>query len=172
MRKWIKDFLKDRENQELITNNEWEKLYEKLTSFINTMSDDDLENVWELALMFYNSGIEVLNCKDLKSIPPHMFYGCSSDLFNVIDIPNHITSIEVEAFALSESIKRINLPISLREISIYAFAYSDIKEIYYPGTLEEFLDNIFLSDTIFEGSSDINLHFKNNVIVRAGDLDI
>lgn len=165
MKKWIKDFLQNKENQELINKGDWEKLYEKVSFLMNTsMLDDELESVWELTSIIHDSGIAFLNDPNLTSIPNHMFYGCKDRQFEIIEIPDHITQIGAEAFSMSESIKKIILPKHLEEIYIYAFAYSDIEEIHYPGTEEEFYNNLSINDTIFEGCEKLKLYFNDGKV--------
>lgn len=168
MKEGLKKFLKDASNQKLIDDCNWETLYDKLNFFIN-INGYEVEDAWELTSVMHDSGIVVLNDPNLTSIPNHMFYGCKDTHFQTIEIPDHIIGIGVEAFSMSESIKKIILPKGLREINIYAFSYCDIEEIHYPGTKDEFLENVTINDTIFEGSEGLKLCFSD-ITIDANDI--
>ena len=158
MEKWLIEFLQDKENQEFINNENWEELYENLSFLINTVEVEP-EDAWQLTSALHDSGIFVLYDQNLKLIPDHMFFGCRDDQFRVIEIPNHITSIGTEAFSMSKSIKKIILPKNLNEILIYAFAFSEIEELHYPGTEKEFYEKVLLTSGAFEGSNKLRLYF-------------
>ena len=84
--------------------------------------------------------------------------------FQVIEIPDHIEEIGVEAFNQSESIKKVVLPKSLKHIDIYAFAYCGVKELYYPGFEDDFFDKVKLDQTVFEGSDDLVIFFSDSMV--------
>lgn len=160
MEKWLKEFLKDEENQEYINNGDWERLYGNLSFLMNTDAYMEVEDAYQLTSILHDAGIMVLNDPDLKSLPNHMFYGCKDRQFTILEIPNNITSIGVEAFTLSESIRKVILPKSLKEICSYAFSYCEIEELHYPGTEKEFYDNVIMDrSTVFEGSGSLKLYF-------------
>ena len=171
MEKWIKEFLQDKENQQFINNGKWEELYHELSFLMNTDAYMETEDAWKLTSILHDSGIKVLYDPDLEIIPEHMFYGCKDRQFTVVEIPDHITAIGVEAFALSEAIRKVVLPKSLTEIYSWAFFGCEIEEVHYPGTKDEFLENVLTNSSIFEDSDDLKICFTD-CEVKASELDL
>ena len=158
MEKWLIKFLQEKENQEYINSGNWEELYNNLSFLMNTVEIEP-EDAWQLTSALHDSGINILYDQNLKGIPNHMFYGCKDNKFRVIEIPDPITSIGTEAFSMSESIRKIILPKNLEGILPYAFAYSDIEEVHYPGTEKEFYENVILGDEVFEDANKLKMYF-------------
>lgn len=113
--------------------------------------------------------------KNMKYIPYNMFYNCTS--LENINIPNKVSSIGAEAFYNCTSLKSISLPYSLQYI---AFSASDsdllsksgafnndtnLKDIYYSGTIED-AKNIYIArNTAYENSKE----FRNEK--KLGSID-
>ena len=143
----LKNFLSRDDVKEFIRDKKWIEVYSYLYELTMELDNSDLYSEF-LALM-YDCGIDIFD--QLKNrLPNQMFYGWSKDSrFDVINIPEGIEEIGAEAFCMSETIEQIYLPTTLKYIGFGAFAYSDIKEIHYPGTREEW-DKIKLGGSIFE----------------------
>ena len=58
-------------------------------------------------------------------------------------LPEGVVSIGMSAFDFCESLKRINLPESLRELGISAFEATDLTEVSIPDAIEEIPDRCF-----------------------------
>ena len=147
----LKTFLGKSENQQLIDNNEWEKIY-------NIASDAlAIGDIGSLTLILLSVGINPLNYlnyipiaylayTDIKNfnIPSHIekirdsaFLGCD-DIYSIY-IPNKVSIIEETAFGNCRKLKTIRLERGVKTIESYAFMNcANLTAIIYSGTMEEF----------------------------------
>ncbi len=65
-----------------------------------------------------------------------------------ITIPNYVTQIHIGAFINNKTLKKVNIPNSVRVINGGAFAYSNISEITIPKTIESLGWSAFRSSDI------------------------
>ena len=147
----LKAFLEKSENQQLINNNEWEKIYNiaennlsigdigKLTSILLNVSINPLNYLDYIPIAY-------LAFTDIKNfiIPSHIEAIRDSaflDRINLysIHIPNKVSIIEETAFGNCRKLKTIRLERGVKTIESYAFMNcANLTAIVYSGTMEEF----------------------------------
>lgn len=160
MTKILKNFIQKPEHKEWIKNKEWEKIYAALYELSNFEGDASSNYIKEFTSLMYDCGIDVLDQLE-NFLPNQMFYEADDPRFETIHIPEGVTTIGVEAFSMSESIKKVYLPKSLKLIYGYAFSYSDIEEVIYPGTKDDYYNKVERGDGVFEGAEKIHLIYKD-----------
>ena len=152
----LKSFLEKSENQQLINNNEWEKIYNIAE---NNLSAGDIGKLTSILL---NIDINPLNYLDyipvaylaftdikIFNIPSHIEAirdSAFSDCVNLysIYIPNKVSIIGETAFGNCRKLKTVRLEKGVKTIEGYAFMSCDnLTAVIYSGTMEEF-KNIYI----------------------------
>lgn len=142
-------------SQELIEENNFSKLYEKIYK-VST----GFEDISNFTLNLYNVGIDPL--KYMNSIPKHFLAGTNITSFNIpnniieigesafgytelesIKIPKNVKTINRSCFEECKNLKDIDLG-NIEYISTYIFDNcTSLKSIKIPGTVEYLGRNIF-----------------------------
>ena len=131
----VKEFLTDPYIQNLIQNNQWDKIYNKEVDNYNFYPKDK----GDLTITFLQSGINPLNYFTYK-IPDD--YLCRIDpgvkMIEEITIPEGIEEIGHDSFLQNESLLKINIPKSIEFIGGDAFYECvNLNEISYNGTIKD-----------------------------------
>lgn len=74
--------------------------------------------------------------EEIDSIGNQLFRNCNN--LNEVEIPEGVTSIGANSFMGCNSLEKITLPVSLKSIGKYAFWNTNLAEIIYNGTDEQF----------------------------------
>lgn len=74
--------------------------------------------------------------EEIDSIGNQLFRNCNN--LNEVEIPDGVTSIGANSFMGCDSLEKITLPVSLESIGKYAFWNTNLSEIVYNGTDEQF----------------------------------
>ena len=116
---------------------------------------------------FYKSGLISITIPDsVTTIGKWAFYDCGN--LQTVKLPSSLTAIGEDMFAFdnalksivipsgvesigdkaffSSGIKRISLPLSVKEIGVYAFNFFPLTDIYYEGTSAQRYDEITVAD--------------------------
>lgn len=152
----LKAFLEKSENQQLIDNNEWEKIYNiaennlsvgdigKLTSILLNVSINPLNYLDYIPVAYLAfTDIKIFNIPShIEAIRASAFLDCVN-LYSIY-IPNKVSIIEEYAFMNCKKLKTIRLENSVKAIERYVFTNCDnLTSIIYSGTMEEF-KNIYI----------------------------
>ena len=147
----LKAFLEKSENQQLIDNNEWEKIYNiaennlsvgdigKLTSILLNVSINPLNylDYIPIAYLAFTDIKDFIIPSHIEAIRDSAFLDCIN-LYS-IHIPNRVSIIEETAFGNCRKLKTIRLERSVKTIEKYAFMNcANLTAIIYSGTMEEF----------------------------------
>lgn len=187
----IKEFLADPENQNLINNNKWEEVYEKLnkeyssrygdyavgefTEFFYAADIDPLKYVDKIPTKFlYGSEIKSFNIpKNIKEIGRYAFYECRE--FTTITVPDGVTDIGYSAFCGCNHLKTVDLSKTLISINDYAFnRCNSLTNISLPENLKYIgnrafgnctnLTNIIIPNSVINIEEDAFKGCKNLII--------
>lgn len=112
-----KEFIKDNKN-DLEKNN--------LKSFYNKLSKN-YHSLGNISAFFLEMGIDIW--KYIDTVVDRMFE--KSDIEH-ISIPEGITKIGASAFKGCDKLTDVELPSTLKKISKWAFAYTNLKQLYLP----------------------------------------
>lgn len=130
MREKVKEFLTDPYIQNLIQNNQWDKIYSEEVYNYNMYEKD----IGEFTYIMISSGVDPLNY--LERIPD--YYLSTNMPMKEFTIPEGIEIIGLGAFVENKIIQKINLPKSLKFIDRHAFyGCSNLSRINYNGILQD-----------------------------------
>lgn len=123
---YIEEFLKRPDIQNMIDNNNFIDVYSAclpnmLGYLTETLIAADID-----PCLYFSDGATV----------PYMFFNC--DDIKEYHVPDNISFIQKETFSFSNSLSKIILPTSIKKINRYAFRSSNISEIVYLGSKEDF----------------------------------
>lgn len=111
------------ENEQLINNNDWEEVYEKLEMLLRGRLTEILLQA-DIHPELY-----------MTKLPDHFLSNASIASF---EIPSNITTIGNSAFDNCSSLTSITIPDSVTSIGDYAFHYcTSLTNIEYQGTREQ-----------------------------------
>lgn len=107
---------------------------------------------------FVNSGLTTIpNLPNVDSYPVGAFYKCVN--MEDITIPEGITYIGDSCFEACLNLRSVKLPITLIEISKYSFSHCpSLTDMYYPGTMEEWHNNVIRYDEWLTESKVVTVH--------------
>ena len=89
-------------------------------------------------------------------------FSCSG--LRSIVIPEQVTSIKVGTFTSCKDLSSITLPTGFKEIEAFSLGGCDaLKDIYYPGTEQQFRDNVQINATLPDG---ITIHTSNQTAAQ------
>ena len=87
-----------------------------------------------------------------------------SGLHSIV-IPEPVTCIKVGTFTSCKDLSSITLPIGFKEIEYFALGGCDaLKDIYYPGTEQQFKDNVKINAALPDG---VTIHVSNQTATSA-----
>lgn len=137
---YMKEFLKRLDIQDMI----------KIDNFKGVYSACPVNQRGYLTDTLISANIDPCLYFDNSKTISYMFYHCND--ITEYTVPNNISFIAVQTFAFSDSLRKIILPKSIREIQISSFFVSSVAEIIYLGSKEDF-KTISLSLRAFSDSS-------------------
>lgn len=128
----VKEFIEL--NIDLIENNEWNKVYDNATIYL------DSESTGGLTQVLLDIGIDPLQEQHLDYIPEYYLSGAAIDTFV---IPSYIQELQEGCFSYSD-IKELHIPEGVRTIGKYAFYEClSLHKIFIPSSVEDILDEAF-----------------------------
>lgn len=150
---YIKEFLKRPDVQDMINNNNFTDVYSAcLTHLLGYLTET-----------LISAGIDpCLHFSDGATVP-YMFFDC--DDIKEYHVPDNISFIQKDTFSFSNSLSKIILPTSIKKIDRYVFRASNISEIVYLGSKEDF-KTIDVSEYAFYKSKIASIQ------CRDGNIDI
>lgn len=150
---YIKEFLKRPDVQDMINNNNFTDVYSACLTHLLGYLTETLISAGIDPCLYFSDGATM----------HYMFFDC--DDIKEYHVPDNISFIKKETFSFSNSLSKIILPTSIKKIDMYAFRSSNISEIVYLGSKEDF-KTIDLSERAF---------FKSKIAsiqCRDGNIDI
>lgn len=169
MIKTTEKFIKN--NTNLINNNDWEELYDKISDESKGMFTP--AQVSEFTLTMLQCGIDPL--KYLDYIPN--YYLCRVDetwegkeFTKEFIIPNNIKNINAYAFKENWILEKITIPKSIESIDRDAFTdCENLKEIIYLGTVEDWYNICEEAYTFYNIGTDIIYCTDGDYSISEGD---
>lgn len=121
-------------NIDLIENDQWNKVYDNATIYL------DSESTGGLTQVLLDIGIDPLQQQHLDYIPEYYLSGATIDTFV---IPSHVQELQEGCFSYSD-IKEIVIPQGVKTIGKYAF-YECLRlhKIVIPDSVTDILDEAF-----------------------------
>lgn len=114
------------------------KAFNGCTSLTDICLPDSVASIGEAAFSGCTSLNSVTLSYGLKAINIWMFYDCPA-LTEVI-IPDSVQIIYTKAFSKCSNLTTVSIPVGLTNIYRHAFSYTSLTDIYYGGTVEQWLE--------------------------------
>jgi hypothetical protein len=92
---------------------------------------------------------------NIAEIPQSIFEGCTA--LESVNIPNGVTLISNGAFRNCDALKRLTIPYSVNTINLYAFEKTELTDIYYTGTEDDWNDIYFTGSGSLDG---VTMHYN------------
>lgn len=116
---------------------------------------------------YWCTSLEEINLPDgIEELPAYLFYNCES--LTSITIPESISAIDADnVFGGCTSLSELYLPATITELSgSWAFEYTNIKDIYFAGTLAQWLSISFGSDYSAPMQESCNLYIDGEKLTN------